>query len=169
MRLEPAKYAYSVTFMCRLLAASRSGYYEWRGRAESATARRREELKTHIRDVFEGSDSTYDHRRIHAQLRRADVCAGVELVRHLMRELGLVPCQPRPRRFGLTTATAAPVPDLADRDFTALAPGRELAGDITYIPTAEGWLYLATVLDCYTKEVIGYAMAESFFATLKNA
>ena len=162
MRLEPVKYAYSVMFMCRLLDVSRSGFYEWRGRPESATARRREELKALIRDAFEGSDSTYGHRRIHAQLRRAGVCVGVELVRHLMRELGLVPCQPRPRRFGMTTAAAAPVPDLVARDFTAPAPGRKLVGDITYIPTAEGWLYLATVLDCCTKEVIGYAMADNY-------
>jgi transposase InsO family protein len=76
---------------------------EWRCRVESATARRREELKTLIRDAFEVSDSTYGHRRIHAHLQRAGVCVGVELVRHLMRELELVPCQPRPRRFGLTT------------------------------------------------------------------
>jgi putative transposase len=76
MRLEPVKYAYPVMFMCRLLDVSRSGYYEWRGRAESATARRREELKALIRDAFEVSDSTYGHRRIHAQLRRAGARPG---------------------------------------------------------------------------------------------
>ncbi|MFI6700035.1 IS3 family transposase [Streptomyces sp. NPDC050509] len=70
----------------------------------------------------------------------------------------LAPCQPRPKRFGLTQAAAGQVPDLVERDFTAAAPGEKPVGDITYIATGEGWLYLATVIDCSTKEVIGYAM-----------
>lgn len=162
MRLDCSKYAYSVEFMCWMLDVSKSGYYEWRGRPDSATTRRREELKTLIREAFDISNGTYGHRRIHAHLRRAGVHVGVELVRHLMRDLQLVPCQPRPRRFGLTTATAADVPDLVGRDFTAPKPGLKLVGDITYIPTGEGWLYLATVLDCCTKEVIGYAMDDHY-------
>ena len=108
------------------------------------------------------SDSTYGHRRIQAQLHRWGVGAGVELVRRLMRELGLVPCQPRPKRFNLTQAAAGQVPDLVGRDFTADAPGEKLVGDITYIATGEGWLYLATVIDCCTKEVIGYAMDDHY-------
>jgi len=162
MRLESTKYAYPVVFMCRMLGVSRSGYYEWRGRAESTAARRREELEDIIRAVFDASDSTYGYRRVHAELGRAGVCAGVELVRHLMRELQLVPCQPRPKRFGLTRSAAADLPDLVGRDFTAPVPGEKLVGDITYIPTAEGWLYLATVLDCCTKEVIGYATGDNY-------
>jgi hypothetical protein len=71
-----------------------------------------------------------------------------------MRELGLEPCQPKPKRFGLTQGTTGPVPDLVGRKFTADTPGEKLVGDITYISTGEGWLYLATVLDCCTKEVI---------------
>jgi hypothetical protein len=78
-----------------------------------------------------------------------------------MRELGLVPCQSRPERFGLTQAAAGMVPDLGGRDFTSVAPGGESVGDITYIATGEGWLYLTTVIDCCTKEVIGYAMRPS--------
>lgn len=162
MRLDSLEYAYSVEFMCWMLGVSKSGYYEWRGRPESATTQRREELKTLIRQAFDVSDTTYGYRRIHAQLQRSGVQVGLELVRHLMRELGLTPCQPRPRRTGLTTSTPAKVPDLVGRDFTASAPGHKLVGDITYIPTAEGWLYLATVLDCCTKEVIGYAMGDNF-------
>jgi transposase InsO family protein len=77
-----------------------------------------------------------------------------------MRELGLVACQPRPFRPVTTIAgDAAALPDLVRRDFTATAPGCKLVGDITYIPTWEGWLYLATVLDCFSKKVVGYAMA----------
>src|SRR5664280_1753415 len=86
---------------------------------------------------------------------------GLELVRALMRELDLRPCQPRPWRPTTTVAgDAATVPDLLCRDFTADRPGVKLVGDITYIPTWQGWLFLATVIDCYTKACIGYAMAE---------
>lgn len=77
------------------------------------------------------SDSTYGHRRVQAQLERWGVTAGLGPVRRLMRELGLVPCQPRPKRFNLTQAAAGPVPDLAGRDFTADAPGERLVGDIS--------------------------------------
>ncbi|MEV5282887.1 IS3 family transposase [Streptomyces sp. NPDC052811] len=141
---------------------SRSGYYDWRSRPESATAQRREQLKLLIKKAFDISDSTYGHRRIQAQLDRWGVAAGMELVRCLMRELGLVPCQPRPKRFGLTQAAAGQVPDLVGREFTADAPGEKLVGDITCIATGEGWLYLATVIDCCTKEVIGYAMDDHY-------
>lgn len=79
-----------------------------------------------------------------------------------MRELGLEPCQPRPKRFNLTQAAAVVIPDLVGRDFTAKEPGEKLVGDITYIETGEGWLYLATVLDGCTKEVIGYAMDDHY-------
>ena len=155
---DAAEYAFPVEFMCERLGVSKSGYYDWRDRPDSARARRREELKLLIKKAFDMSDSTYGYRRVHAQLGRWDVAASPELVRLLMRELCLVPCQPKPKRRGLTQATAGPVPDLVGRDFTAQTPGEKLVGDITYIPTGEGWIYLATVIDCCTKEVIGYAM-----------
>ena len=89
---------------------------------------------------------------------------GLELVRSIMRELGLQPCQPRPWRAVLTEQDGHVhrIPDLLDRDFTATAPGEKLVGDITYIPTWEGWLYLATVIDCHTKMVVGYAMDDNY-------
>src|SRR5512132_3096948 len=84
-----------------------------------------------------------------------------ELVRTLMRQLGLVACQPRPYRLTtIADAAAAATPDLVGRDFTAAAPGTRLVGDITYVRTWEGWLYLATVIDCHSKRVIGWSMAE---------
>lgn len=162
MRLDTPEYAFPVEFMCDRLDVSKSGYYEWRDRPDSATTRRREELKLLIQKAFEMSDSTYGHRRVHAQLARWGHDAGPELVRRLMRELGLVPCQPKPKRFGLTQAAAGDVPDLVRRNFTAEAPGEKLVGDITYVKTGEGWLYLATVIDCCTKEVIGYAMDDHY-------
>lgn len=162
MRLDAAEYAYPVEFMCERLGVSKSGYYDWRCRPDSATAHRREELRLLIQKAFDMSDSTYGYRRVHAQLLRWGVTAGSELVRQLIRELGLVSCQPRPKRWSLTQAAPGAVPDLVGRTFTADTPGEKLVGDITYIPTGEGWLYLATVIDCCTKEVIGYAMDDHY-------
>ena len=81
-----------------------------------------------------------------------------------MRELGLEPCQPRPWRFSLTEGDGQEhaIPDLVERDFTAGAPGQKMVGDITYIPTWQGWLYLATVIDCHTKAVIGWATGDNY-------
>jgi putative transposase len=154
----------SIAKMCVWMEVSRSGYYDWRDRPASATARRREELKEMIRYSFDGSDGTYGYRRVHADLADWGVACGLELVRALMRELGLEPCQPRPWRHGLTAAGDLPqhIPDLLGRDFTADAPGRKMVGDITYIPTWQGWLFLATVIDCHTREVIGWAMDDNY-------
>lgn len=158
MRLDTAKYAYPIMFMCAMLRVSKSGYYEWRKRPQSATAQRRQELMTLIGKAFELSNGTYGYRRIHAQLARW----GHRCSPALMRRAGLVPCQPRPWRASLTHHAAADVPDLVRRDFTAEKPGTKMVGDITYIPTEEGWLYLATVIDCCTKEIIGYAMDDHY-------
>jgi putative transposase len=155
---------YSVVKMCEWLEVSTSGYYEWRGRPRSATAIRREYLHLLVKRIFDDSDETYGYRRVHAQLARQGEHCTPELVRSVMRELGLVPCQPRPWRHCLTEADErpAPIPDLVDRDFTAAAPGVKMVGDITYIPTWEGWVYLATVIDCYSKAVIGWAVGDNY-------
>jgi putative transposase len=138
-----------------------SRYYEWRGRPASATAMRRAHLAALVKAVFEYSDQTYGYRRVHAQLVRQGKQVSPELVRELMRELDLVACQPRPYRPTTTVpGDPGPIPDLVHRDFTAPAPGQKMVGDITYIPTWEGWVYFATVIDCHTKACIGYAMAD---------
>ena len=153
----------AIARMCAWLEVSKSGYYEWRSRPESATAKRREELKLLIRKAFDDSDSTYGHRRVWAQLARWGVRAGVELVRALMRQLGLVACQPWPWRPSTTQqGQAGPIPDLVNRDFSASVPGAKMAGDITYIPTWEGWVYLATVIDCATRKVAGWAVDDNY-------
>ena len=125
------------------------------GPARNRHGERREELKDFlIKKAFDDSDGTYGYRRVWWQLARWGVRAGLELVRALMRELDLVACQPRPWRPATTaTGIAGPIPDLVNRDFTAAAPGRKMVGDITYIPTWEGWVYLATVIDCATRKV----------------
>ncbi len=121
---------YPIHLMCLWLAVSRSGFYDWRGRPQSATARRRNELKKLIATEFADSDEASGYRRVHAALARRGVVVGKELVRFLMRELGLQPCQPRPWRHNLTDSDpdAAPIPDLVQRDFTAEAPGQKMVG-----------------------------------------
>jgi putative transposase len=150
---------YPIIRMCEWSGVSRSGYYEWRGREHSATAARREILEAEVKHAFEHSDGTYGYRRIHARLARWGTAVDPETVRSIMRELGLVACRPRPFRPVTTLAgDAGNLPDLVNRDFTADRPGAKLVGDITYIKTWEGWLYLATVLDCFSRKVVGYAM-----------
>src|SRR5690348_13102127 len=148
--------------MCRWLGVSKSGFYEWRSRPESATAKRREELKLLIKKAFDDSDGTYGYRRIWSQLARWGVRAGTGLVRALMRQLGLVACQPRPWRPSTKQGKAGPIPDLVSRDFSAATPGEKMVGDITYIPTWEGWVYLASVIDCATRKCVGWAMADHY-------
>jgi putative transposase len=165
-----ADYAPTITCMCKWLGVSKSGFYDWRSRPESGTARRRELLKIKIRALFEANDSTYGYRRLHAALARGGEQVGPELVRQLMRELGLVACQPAPWRPQTTRqGDAGPIPDLVNRDFSAAAPGDKMVGDITYIDTWEGWLYLATVIDCATRKVIGWAMDDNYKTPLITA
>jgi len=154
--------------MCGWLGVSKSGFYEWRGRPLSAAAQRREELKEDIKSLFDMFEQRYGYRRIHHELVRAGWGVTDELVRKLMRELGLVTCQPKPYR-PITTVRdedAPVIPDLVNRDFTAERPGEKLVGDITYIKTWEGWLYLCAVIDCHTKMVVGWSMADHMKTSL---
>jgi putative transposase len=151
----------TVARMCTLVEVSKSGYYEWRHRPQSVTQRRRELLADKIAALFEAFNATYGYRRIHAELLRAGERVGPKLVRKLMGEMGLITVQPRP--FRTTTEPDPNAPDTVDlvkRDFTAQRPGTKVVGDITYIRTWQGWLYLAVLTDCATREVIGYAMAK---------
>ena len=161
---------YPISSMCRWAGVSRSGYHDWRDRPVSARAARRADLATVIKFSFDQSDETYGYRRVHADLLAWGYRVDDETVRLIMRDLELVPCQPRPWRPVTTIAgDAAGTPDLVGRDFTASEPGRKLVGDITYIATWQGWLYLATVLDCCTKKVVGYAMADHLRTSLVTA
>jgi putative transposase len=148
--------------MCAVLDVSRSGYYEWRDRPASATASRRAGLLTAITAIFHRHEGRYGHRRVHQILLRQGRQSSVELVRALMAQAGLRAAQPR--KWQVTTRPdkvgAATVPDLVRRDFTATAPGAKLVGDITYVHTWQGWVYLATVIDCYSKAVVGWAVAD---------
>ena len=154
----------TITQLCEWLEVSKSGYYEWRSRPQSTAAKRRELLKIKVKALFEANNEEYGYRRMHAALVRGGEQCCPELVRDLMRELGLEPCQPKPWRHSLTEqdGQAGPIPDLVNRDFTADEPGRKMVGDITYIDTWEGWVYLATVIDCATRKIVGWAMDDNY-------
>jgi putative transposase len=156
------KAPYPIVKMCDWLGVSSSGFYEWRDRPISETAQRHARLAVLITAIFDESDQTYGYRRIHAALVRQGEPVGLELVRSIMRELGLVPCQPKPWRPTTTNPgdDAPPIPDLLGRNFHADAPVTKLVGDITYLPTWQGFSYLATVIDCHTEACIGYAIAD---------
>jgi transposase InsO family protein len=158
--IDAEKANYTISWMCRLLGVPRSSFYAWRHRAETATAARRRELTPHVRRVFDAGRGAYGCRRVTAQLNREGRACSVGLVADLMRETGLRACQPRAyRRTTVPGEEAAVRPDLVGRDFTAPAPGQRLVGDITYLKTAEGWLYLATVIDLATRMVTGWQLA----------
>jgi transposase InsO family protein len=151
---------YPVRLMCHLLEVSPSGYYAWRARPESARARRDRELMARIRRVHEASKGVYGSPRVHAELVAEGVRVGRHKVARLMRLERLRGCPKR--RFRVTTQRepAHPVArNLLQQDFTAAAPNQRWAADITYISTAEGWLYLAVVMDLYSRRIVGWSMS----------
>jgi putative transposase len=160
---------FGIKAMCRWSGVSASGFFSWRTRVPSARARRRVELTALVCWSFERSNATYGYRRIHAELTRRGVTVGADVVRDIAREQGLVACQPRPFRTTTVPGDGTGAPDLLGRDFTADAPGTRLVGDITYLATWEGFGYLATVIDCYSKTVIGWAVADHMRTDLVTA
>lgn len=151
---------YPIRTMCRVLEVSASGYYAWRDREPSARAREDAVLTARIRDVHEDSRKTYGSPRIHAELREEGTRVGRKRVARLMREGGLRGVS---RRKSVKTTQrregVRPAPDLVDRNFTVDGPDQLWVADITYIPTWAGFLYLAVVLDAWSRRVVGWAMA----------
>jgi transposase InsO family protein len=148
---------------CELLEVSRAAYYAHRAAVPSARQRADEELTERIRQAHQASKGRYGAPRIHAELRRRGHRHGRKRVARLLRAAGL--CGRRPRRSKRTTIpdpAAAARADLVRRDFAvdAAAVNTRWCGDITYIPTWEGWLYLATVIDIASRRVVGFALAE---------
>lgn len=165
--IDAEKASYKIAWMCRLLGVPRSSFYAWRNKAETATAARRRELAAQVRRVFEEGRGAYGCRRVAAQLNRDGHRCSVGLAADLMRELGLRACQPRAyKRTTVPGEQPVTSPDLIGRDFTAEAPGQRLVGDITYLRTGEGWLYLATVIDLATHMVTGWQLAEHMRTSL---
>jgi len=153
---------FPVGVMCRLLKVSTSGFYDWRGRPLSQHDRQDVELAALIHTSYERSHRTYGARRVHAELREGyGVRVGRKRVARLMRRAGLKGVQKR--RFRCTTRSGAPerwAPDLVERNFLADRPDALWVADVTYVPTAEGFLYLALVLDVFSRLIVGWAMAD---------
>ena len=155
--------------MSEVLAVSPTGYYEWRRRQPSARAQRNAALLERIRAVHTHSRGTYGSPRVHAELRAQGVVCNRKRVARLMRQHGICSCRGQRRRRTLTTQSqhGQPVaPNHLARDFTAEGPNRKWLADITYIPTRQGWLYLAVVLDLFSRQVVGWAMDTSLHAPL---
>jgi putative transposase len=168
-RFVAAKKAeHSIKIMCRVLGVSRSGYHAWEVREPSARASADARLTGRIAEIHEQSRKTYGSPRVHAELRlEDDVRVGRKRVERLMRAAGL--SGQLKRRCGRTTIRVQGVrtaPDLVERDFNPTAVNRLWCADITYIRTWEGWLYLASVMDCYSRRVVGWAMADHLHADL---
>jgi transposase InsO family protein len=149
-----------VATLCRVLGVSRSGYYAWRQRPPSARARRDADLTGRIRSIHAASRATYGAPRVRAALASDGERASRKRVARLMRAAGLAGCRPRRARRTTVADPAARAEDLVRRDFAPPAPARLWVADITYVGTDEGWLYLAAILDAFSRRVVGWAMAE---------
>jgi putative transposase len=157
--IEAEKTSFPVQFMCRMLGVSRSGYYGWRDRPPAARNRADAALTERIREIHERSRRTYGSPRVHAELRALGTRCGRKRVERLMRKARLQGCM-RGRRRGTTRRgkRAAATEDLVKRDFRSTKIDKVWAADITYVATAEGFLYLAFVLDVYSRRIVGWAM-----------
>ena len=151
---------YPIATMCRVLEVSTSGYYAWRKRQPSRRSQTDKTLTEKIKRIHSRSKGTYGAPRIHAALAREGVHVGCKRVARLMRTANLQGVSRR-KRFGTTQRQpgAQAAPDLVQRDFSAEAPDRLWVADITYVPTWAGWLYLAVVLDAWSRRIVGWAMA----------
>ena len=157
-----------VALMCEALGVSRSGFYAWLTRPPSERARQHEALAGEIRKSFLDSDRTYGARRVWHDVLAAGFYCGLHVIERQMR-LNALKARPRRRRLPADTG-ARPVTELPanilDRQFDAPAPNRKWVADFTYIWTAEGWLYVAVVLDLYSRRIVGWSMSATMTAEL---
>ena len=159
---------FPVAAMARVLSVSKAGYYAWAGRPPSARAVADAALLKRIRTVHLSSRETYGSPRVHAELRGLGERHSRKRIARLMREAGLAGASHR-RGGPVTTRRdqeARPAPDLVDRNFAAEAPNQLWVADITFVPTAAGFLYLAVVLDAFSRRIVGWAMANHLRAEL---
>jgi putative transposase len=160
---------FSVHSMCRFMGVSRSAYYGWLQRKPTAREQGDTQLTPIIQSIFARSRATYGTRRISQTLEKQGLTVGRKRLGRLMRSAGLA-CKTQ-RKFKATTNSKHDLPvadNLLDRQFTVQKPNQVYVGDITYIPTQEGWLYLAVVIDLYSRHVVGWSMAEHMRTSLVN-
>ena len=158
--IDVEKANYPISLLCRILKVSRSGYYDWKDRPPSRRARENAALMERIREIHTRSRQIYGYPRVHAELRALGVRCNRKRVARLMRKAGLRGCiRGRRKRTTRRGKYAISAPDLVNRNFTAEAPDRVWTADITYVHTREGFLYLAFILDVYSRRVVGWSMA----------
>ena len=160
--ISEEKVAFPVAVLCRLLAVSPSGFYAAQGRPRSLHARRDDKLTEQVVGAHAASKGRYGSPRVHAELKAAGECVGRKRVARLMREKKLAARMRR--RFRTTTDSKHdfPIaPNVLERDFTASAPDRAWVTDITFLWTAQGWLYLAVILDLFSRRVVGWATSQN--------
>lgn len=153
---------FSIQRMCRILDVTRSGYYAWQPEQVSSREMENRVLVEQIHAEYRISRKTYGSPRIHISLQRKGYCCGRHRVARLMRREGIRP-QPRRRWRPVTTQRqpdVVPAPNRLNQDFSVSLANQKWASDFTYVDTAEGWLYLAVVLDLFSRKVVGWAMAE---------
>jgi putative transposase len=157
--IDAEKATFPVAVLCKVLSVSRSGYYAWRDRPPSRRSQQDATLTAKIYEIHRRSRETYGSPRIHAELRSIGVRCGRKRVARLMRKEGLKGCiRGRRKRTTRRDRRALPAEDLVRRDFAAAGPDRLWTADITYVSTDEGFLYLAFVLDAYSRRLVGWAM-----------
>ena len=151
---------YPIRTMCRVLGVAAAGYYAWRRRSPSPRAVAERALLRRIRTIHAVSQGTYGVPRIHAELEAEGVSVGRKRIARLMRSAGLAGISRRRRpRTTMREPSARPAPDLVQRRFAAAGPDRLWVADISYVPTLAGFLYLAVVLDAFSRRIVGWAMA----------
>ena len=165
--VDAEKAQYPIQVLCAALELSRSGYYAWKTRAPSTRGKSDEKLAVEIAATHAKSKKRYGSPRVHRALRKKGIRVGQKRVARLMREKGIVARQKR--RFRRTTDSNHPnpiAPNVVARDFAPAAPNALWAGDVTYVATAEGWAYLAVLLDLYSCRVVGWAISATNDTTL---
>jgi putative transposase len=167
--VEQEKAVYPVRALCRVLGVSPSGYWAWRRREPSARRRADAQLTSHIVQIHQASRGIYGAPRIHAELAAQGTHCGRKRVARLMRLVGIAGCHRRRTRIRTTRRDPAahPAPDLVQRAFVAATPNELWVSDITYVPTEqEGFLFLAVILDVFSRRVVGWSMADHLRAEL---
>ena len=157
-----------VGWLCGALGVSRGGFYAWLTRPPSVRTRSDEDLAAKVRTSFLGSDRTYGARRVWRDVLAEGIACGLHRIERLMR-LQALRARPRRRRLPVDTgtrSTGAIAPNILDRQFEAPAPNSKWVADFTYIWTAEGWLYVAAVLDLFSRRVVGWSMNAAMTAQL---
>jgi putative transposase len=166
--IEEHRDTWPIKIQCALFQVSRSGFYAWRGREPSATDLRREALTEKIQEVHQASRETYGSPRVHAELLARGERCNRKTVERCMREADLRAKSHRKFRVSTTDSNHPhPIaPNIVNRDFEPSAKNKTWTADITYIPTAEGWLYLAVVEDLFTRQIVGWSMSNSMESRL---